>query len=192
MMKKGLRILCVVLIALLSWACVVDVPDTKITSEIRTFFKGTYKVYPAMEKHMPKLVAILPFSNASESQQGGQEVRRGFYNHFCSLPFKDMELIRVDNLLEKAGLTDPVEISKKSPQELGKILGVDAVIYGEISNFDKLFAVVYSQVAVGRRSRCTTRKRVSSCGQESTRCASMKGGFLQVPSVSSPPSLQRP
>jgi len=151
MMKKGLRILCVVLIALLSWACVVDVPDTKITSEIRTFFKGTYKVYPAMEKHMPKLVAILPFSNASESQQGGQEVRRGFYNHFCSLPFKDMELIRVDNLLEKAGLTDPVEISKKSPQELGKILGVDAVIYGEISNFDKLFAVVYSQVAVGAK-----------------------------------------
>ena len=36
-----------------------------------------------------------------------------------------------------------------SPQELGKILGVDAVVYGNISDFDKLFAVIYSSVSVG-------------------------------------------
>ncbi|HOW57010.1 MAG TPA: DUF799 family lipoprotein, partial [Smithellaceae bacterium] len=73
----------------------------------------------------------------------------GFYNHFSSLPFKDMELYRIDETLRKAGLTDAKVISKTPPQELGRILGVDAVVFGEISNFDKLFAVIYSQVSVG-------------------------------------------
>jgi len=151
-MKGRLKgILTVTFALLLFMGCVVDTKDTKIAPQIRSLFKGTYKVYPYMEKHMPRLVAVLPFNDVSKSQQGAQAVRRGFYNHFSSLPFKDMELLRVDNLLEKAGLTDPVEINKKTPQELGKILGVDAVIYGEISNFDKLFAVVYSQVAVGAK-----------------------------------------
>lgn len=134
-------------------SCTIATRDTAISSQIRSPFKGQYEVLPYMEKHMPKLVAVLPFVDVSKSQQGAQEVRRGFYNHFSSLPFKDMELYRVDNLLAKAGLTDPVEINKKSPQEIGKILGVDAVVYGEISNFDKLFAVVYSQVSVGAKVR---------------------------------------
>jgi len=148
---RTLKIWTILALLFLITGCVVDTPDTKIAPQIKSFFKGTYKVYPFMEKHMPKLVAVLPFHDLSKSQQGAQAVRRGFYNHFSSLPFKDMELARVDNLLEKAGLTDPAEINKKSPQELGKILGVDAVVYGEISNFDKLFAVMYSQVAVGAK-----------------------------------------
>lgn len=133
--------------------CVVATKQTVIAPEIRSLFKGQYQVYPYMEKHVPILVAVLPFVDVSQSQQGAQAVRKGFYNHFSSLPFKDMELHRVDNILAKAGLTDPAVIQKKSPQELGKILGVDAVVYGEISNFDKLFAVVYSQVSVGAKVR---------------------------------------
>ena len=133
--------------------CLVATQSTVISPEIRSMFLGTYKVYPYMEKHIPNLVAVLPFADVSASQKGAQTVRKGFYNHFSSLPFKDMELYRVDNALAKAGLTDPAEINRKSPQELGKILGVDAVVYGEISDFDKLFAVMYSQVSVGAKIR---------------------------------------
>ena len=156
MKRRFSNIICLFLIfpVLLSFqSCVVATKDTAISSQIRSPFKGQYHISPYMENHIPKLVAVLPFLDVSKSQQGAQEVRRGFYNHFSSLPFKDMELYRVDNMLAKAGLTDPVEINKKTPQELGKILGVDAVVYGEISNFDKLFAVVYSQVSVGAKVR---------------------------------------
>ncbi|MDQ5984637.1 MAG: hypothetical protein CSYNP_00332 [Syntrophus sp. SKADARSKE-3] len=159
--RRAAFIICLALIlpltALLQ-GCVVATKDTVIAPEIQSLFKGTYKVYPYMEKHIPILVAVLPFVNVSDSQQGSQEVRKGFYNHFSSLPFKDMELYRVDNLLAKAGLTDPVVINKKTAQELGKILGVDAVVYGEISNFDKLFAVLYSQVSVGAKVRMVDTK----------------------------------
>lgn len=142
-----------VLSLLILEGCVVATKETAIAPEIRSLFEGKYHIYPYMEKHIPRTVAVLPFLDLSGSQQGAQAVRRGFYNHFSSLPFKDMEIQRIDDLLGKAGLNDPVEINKKSPQDLGKILGVDAVVYGEISNFDKLFAVMYSQVAVGAKIR---------------------------------------
>ncbi len=133
--------------------CVVDTKDTKIVPQISTVFNGTYKVDPYMEDHKPRTVAVLPFVDKSGSKEGSEAVRKGFYNHFSSLPYKDMEIHRVDRALMKAGLTDPEIIHRKSPQELGKILEVDGVIYGEISNFDKLFAGIYSQVAVGAEVR---------------------------------------
>ena len=133
--------------------CVVYTKKTKITPQMTSLFKGTYKVDPYMEDHKPRTVAVLPFIDKSGSVEGSQEVRKSFYNHFSSLPFKDMELYRVDRLLAKAGLTDAAEINKKTPQELGKILEVDAVVYGEISNFDKFFAGIYSQVSVGAEVR---------------------------------------
>jgi len=130
-------------------SCLVATQDTIITPEIRSMFEGEYKIDPYMKDHVPKTVAVMPFVDLSKSKEGFDTMRKGFYNHFSSLPFKDMELYRVDTSLRKAGLTDPEKISKTAPQELGKILGVDAVVFGEISNFDKLFAVMYSQVSVG-------------------------------------------
>ena len=152
-MKKGLRkpILIIVMIPLLVLiqSCVIATKDTVIVPQMRDLFKGTYKVDPYMEKNKPNTVAVLPFFNQAKSQQGSDEVRRGFYNHFSSLPYKSMKLYSVDNVLRKTGLTDAEAVYKMSPMELGKILGVDAVIYGSISDFDKLFAVVYSSVSVG-------------------------------------------
>jgi len=135
--------------ALMLQGCLVSTPSTLITPEIRSLYEGEYKVDPYMKKHVPLSTAVLPFVDLSGSKEGGNAMRKGFYNHFSSLPFKDMELYKVDDLLAKAGLTDPEVIRKTPPQKLGEILGVDAVIFGEVSDFDKYFAVLYSQVAVG-------------------------------------------
>jgi parallel beta-helix repeat protein len=139
----------IMLVAFSLAGCVVATKSTAISPAIREMFEGTYTIDPYMEAHRPVSIALLPFTDESRSQKGTETVRKYFYNHFSSLPFKDMELHRVDYLLRKAGLTDPDVIRKTKPQELGKILNVDAVVYGSISNFDKIFAVVYSQVAVG-------------------------------------------
>ncbi|MEE9418536.1 MAG: GNA1162 family protein [Desulfatiglandaceae bacterium] len=127
----------------------VATEKTAITPEIQTLFKGTYKVDPYLETHMPRSIAVLPFVDRSKSKEGIETVRRAFYNHFSVLPYTDMELYRVDRLLRKAGLTDPEVITDTPPQKLGEILKVDAVILGDVSNFDKFYALVYSQVAVG-------------------------------------------
>ena len=146
--KKSL-LLIIMFASLYLVGCVAVGKKTAIVSGIQTAFKGTYKVDPYMEKHMPHTVAVLPFVDESKSKKGAEEVRRGFYNHLSSIPYKDMELFRVDHLLRKAGLVDPVDIYKTPPEKLKEILNVDAVIFGTISNFDKFFAGIYSQVSVG-------------------------------------------
>ncbi|MBW2569078.1 MAG: DUF799 family lipoprotein, partial [Deltaproteobacteria bacterium] len=142
-------LLIIILVSLYLAGCVAAGKKTAIISDIKIAFKGTYKVDPYMEKHMPRTIAVLPFINESKSQKGAEVVRRGFYNHLSSLPYKDMELFRIDHLLKKAGLVDPVDVHKMPPEKLKKILNVDAIIFGTISNFDKLFAGIYSQVSVG-------------------------------------------
>ncbi|MEW5736250.1 MAG: right-handed parallel beta-helix repeat-containing protein [Thermodesulfobacteriota bacterium] len=112
-------------------------------------FGGEYTVDPAMEKDMPKTVAVLPFWDVSGSKQGSEIVRRGFYNHFSSLGFQDKEFFQTDRVLAMNGLLEPQKAYEADPAELCRLLGVDAVVKGKVSNFDKLFAVIYSQVAVG-------------------------------------------
>lgn len=171
------------LLTILIGGCVVATKQTIITPEILTAFEGTYKVDPYMEQNRPLTVAVLPFFDRSKSKEGFgfEPVRRGFYNHFSSLPFKDMELYRIDDLLKRADLTDPEQISKTDPRRLGEILGVDAVVFGEISNFDKLFAVIYSQVSVGAQVKMYETKtgRFLWSGQHVVRIH--EGGFSTTP-----------
>ncbi len=122
---------------------------SEIKSDVEKAFKGTFTVDTYMKKHKPRTIAVLPFVDKSRSQKGNEIVRRGFYNHFSSLPYKDMELFRVNHLLRKAGLYDPDALSSIQPDKLKEILNVDAVVFGTISNFDKIFAGIYSQVSVG-------------------------------------------
>ena len=110
--------------------CLVSTPSTLILPEVRSLFEGEYKVDPYMKKHVPLSTAVLPLVDLSGSKEGANAMRRGFYNHFSSLPFKEMKLYKVDDLLTKADLTDAEAIRKISPQKLGEILGVDAVILG--------------------------------------------------------------
>ncbi|MDA8126849.1 MAG: DUF799 family lipoprotein [Deltaproteobacteria bacterium] len=151
--KKGAGTILSLWLTLLFCGCTVVTDSTVIVPQITSLFEGTYQVDPYMEKNRPHTVAVLPFFDQSRSKQGFETVRRGFYNHFSSLPFRDMELSRIDDLLKKADLTDPEQILKTSPQKLGEILGVDAVVFGEISDFDKVFLVMYSNVSVGAEVR---------------------------------------
>ena len=112
-------------------------------------FGGTYETAPSLEKKKPRTIAVLPFEDSSGSKEGAAVVRRGFYNHFSSLNYQDMEFFRIDQLLAMNGLADPKALAQATPQRLGEILKVDAVVRGKVSDFDKLFAVIYSDVAVG-------------------------------------------
>ena len=80
--------------ALMLQGCLVSTPSTLITPEIRSLYEGEYTVDPYMKKHVPLSVAVLPFVDLSGSKEGANAMRKGFYNHFSSLPFKDMELTR--------------------------------------------------------------------------------------------------
>ena len=43
------------------------------------------------EEELPRIVAVLPFQNDTEERGIANQVRKAFYNHFSSKPYKDIE-----------------------------------------------------------------------------------------------------
>ncbi len=130
------------------------------TSEAFTRFKGEYENTTYFKRHKPASVAVLPFegredksySIAYSKENPGDIVRRGMYNHIASLPFKDLELYNTNKRLKNAGLENTRQIDEliaNNPKKLKSILGVDAAFTGKITHFDRIYAGIYSQIAVG-------------------------------------------
>lgn len=147
-------------------------------SAVKYDFKK-YTVTPDLYTDPPRTVAILPFSNSSseskilvenwdklidnkrfdidDEKRKTEEylkrmfVRKAFYKHFSVKPFRDRELIAVDQLLEQHGVKWAEDLKKFEPRQLAEILEVDGLIYGEITHLNRLFLGLYSEVTVGCR-----------------------------------------
>lgn len=100
-------------------------------------------------RNPPKSIAILPFGNQTESEDIHEFVRTTFYSHLCAQPYKDIELHEVDRKLRNLNLTHYDTISPKSVRRLGRILGCDALVVGKVTEYQRLYAGFYSQMAVG-------------------------------------------
>ena len=94
-------------------------------------------------------IAVLPFVDRTGTNDIAQIVRNAFYCHLSVRRFQDIELHVVDEILRQNGLSDPDTISGLSVKELGQLLQTDALVLGEITNYQKMFLGVYSQMAVG-------------------------------------------
>jgi hypothetical protein len=131
-----------------------------ITTEAFKHFKGEFENTTYYKKHKPKTIAVLPFQDVErksysitfKEEDPAGVVRRGMYNHIASLPFKDLEIYSTDKRLKNEGLTDIRKIDDmiaENPKKLKSILGVDAAVSGVVTHFDRIFAGIYSQIAVG-------------------------------------------
>jgi len=94
---------------------------------------------------LPRSVAILPFDNATEDQDIAEEVRRAFYNQFSSKPYADIELTAVDARLHALNRSGKDKLDYRL---FCQSLGCDGVITGRVVDFRKIFAGVYSELAV--------------------------------------------
>jgi hypothetical protein len=106
------------------------------------------------EERLPHKVAILPFVNQTSNPEAGSVVRKMFYNFFSSLNYLDLEPFVIDDNLRRSELYDPLLSGETiTAARLGQLLGVDAVIYGEVLNLGKTYALVYSDNAAGLRAK---------------------------------------
>ena len=103
---------------------------------------------------LPHKVAILPFANHSSNPEAATIVRKMFYNFFSSLNYLDLEpsfadgKLKTNNFYQKIVSGDAVSL-----QKLGRVLGVDAVVFGEVLNLGKIYAVLYSDTQASLRAR---------------------------------------
>jgi len=97
----------------------------------------------------PKSIAILPFDNQTEVDGIDEFLRVTFYSHLSALPYEDIEIHIVDKTLVEHRINSYKKLRKTRIKKLGRILKCDAVLFGEITKFERIFAGIYSQLAVG-------------------------------------------
>lgn len=100
-------------------------------------------------RNPPKSIAVLPFGNKTEVEDLDEFVRATLYSHLAPYPYKDMELNEVDRKLKRYNLVNYEKFNRASAKRLGRILRCDAVVIGEVTEFQRVYAGVYSQLAVG-------------------------------------------
>ena len=106
------------------------------------------------EERLPHKVAIVPFVNQTSNPEAGSVVRKMFYNFFSSLNYLDLEPFVIDDNLRRSELYQPILAGEAvSAARLGQLLGVDAVIYGEVLTLGKTYALVYSDNAAGLKAK---------------------------------------
>ncbi len=136
-----------------------------------------FEVSDNFRTNPPRKIAILPFDNLvggnyilneipiprfSDKKKDGwnwtyaNRVRRFFFGHFAAREFEDVELMYIDKLLQELGVSTPNVLYEIPPQELGRILDADALIYGQITDYRNSYYTLFSQIRIGLRIRCVS------------------------------------
>lgn len=113
---------------------------------------GAYTKGPVVSaKELPRTVAVLPLVPPADpdKEEPARVVTRMIYGSLSATPYDVIKLQVVEERLVRAGLGDPRAAQAKTPAELAQLLKVDAIVYGELTHWDRLFLGVYAQVAAG-------------------------------------------
>lgn len=158
-------------------------PSSLDSGEPFEIFSGEYENTKRMIQAPPRSLAVLPFggdpavwSLPPETEDPRDVVRRGMYNHIAALPFADQEMLDTDARLAGAELDSFAAVNTlldENPEQLHDLLGVDAVVLGEVTHYDRTFAGIVSQAAVG----CTVRMVALPSGELLWRAVHVSRGF---------------
>jgi len=106
-------------------------------------------VHPATQRDFPRSIAVLPFTDLTDTPGIAETIRVEFYSHMSVLPFEDVELYAVDERLRRYHLSAPGILSRTPVKQLGRLLDCDAVLIGNVYDFRRVFAGLYSSMNVG-------------------------------------------
>jgi cell division septation protein DedD len=88
-------------------------------------------------------ICVLPFTDQTSTPGLAGQVRRSVAGHLSVKRFSDAELFEIDDNLEK------LSGWKNQPaQQIGRTLGCDALLYGEVLRAGRLYLAVYSQLTL--------------------------------------------
>jgi hypothetical protein len=123
---------------------------------------GTFdvKVAPDYLRHAPARIAILPFTDSgsanfvvdkialthrSKEQRDdwawtdSQRLRRALDGYLSQREFLVANLNGVDAVLRARGIDTPEKLSRVSPEQLGRWMGVDAIAYGNVNSYEAYY-----------------------------------------------------
>ncbi len=127
------------------------------------------KVASDYMEHAPAVVAVLPFCdtgsanftvdkipvtfrNKRQREQwawtDAQRLRRALVGFLAQREFDLVNPIAVDAVLRRRKIDNMEKLTRESPAELGRLLGADAVIYGQVNSYEGYYFALVSAFRV--------------------------------------------
>lgn len=133
---------------------------------------GGFKVEtsPQYLKDPPERIAVLPFADigsanfvvdkialthrskierANWAWTDSQRLRRSMDGYLAQREFIVTPLDGVDAVLRARGIDTPAKLDQTPPAELGRLLGVDAVVYGTVTHYEAYYLLLVAGWQVG-------------------------------------------
>ncbi len=111
----------------------------------------TIAVHPDYQRLKPQSIAVLPFDNMSTDLDATPLVRPIVAKRLRYKGYRVPGLKGVDETLQEAGVLIAHDVYSFTPEELGEILSVDAVMFGTVTDFSTKYAVLAASVTVALR-----------------------------------------
>lgn len=96
----------------------------------------------------PQTLAFAPFSNTSKRDDADEELRQAVYAAVSGLGYDDVELDRVDQIVNQQALRLNIRPEEVPPQDIAVPELADAVVFGEVERVSRLFLFVYAQYRI--------------------------------------------
>jgi len=122
----------------------------------------------------PKKIAVLPFTDLGEGEfvvdkipllarsererarwgwSHANHLRRAFAGDIATREFTLIPLLAIDAVLADRGITDFDKLSVASPMEIGRWLHADALVYGEVVDYEAYYGLLLAAWRVTARVR---------------------------------------
>ena len=90
---------------------------------------------PDFATKAPERIAVLPFDNESLNLQGARILRKLVNERVAGHGYLNLPVELMDARLKEIGITDGGQLGAYSAQDLGRVLGVDGLLYGVVEQF---------------------------------------------------------
>ncbi len=128
-------------------------------------------------KALPRTLAVLPFVPLPEKEEQTRVLARMIYGALSATPYDVVKPQVVEERLVRADLGDPKVVAAKDPADLARILKVDAILYGELTHWDRIFLGIYAQVAAGGHIRLVDARSGETLFERKEVARSHEGGL---------------
>jgi len=112
---------------------------------------GPHNVTPDYKDRAIRSVAVLPVLNETVSLKAPEIFRPLLLNKLSLKGYETPSLSVIDGRLREKDIREAGQVNSLTPQELGKLLGVDALLYAYVTEFSTTYIVAYASMTVGAR-----------------------------------------
>jgi hypothetical protein len=110
-----------------------------------------YSVAPDYKDRAPRSIAVLPVLNETVSLKAPEMFRPILLNMLSRKGYETPALAFIDGRLREKEIREAGQVNTLTPQELGNLLGADALLYAYVTEFSTTYLLAYACMTVGAR-----------------------------------------